>query len=257
VIEDRADIVLEVRDCTNFHPSGKKPWIEELPAADAASWASKSSRRKGQAKFRLAFIPTKFRIGEEPEPFAIEIDTTMQPWTISCVTDSIDQEGAAERERQAQQRTAAVTAAADLLKAEVLSREATGEPFLLKKQAEEFLASHGTKQKIAREAINSPVFETIGIGGKGRPQVVRLASKNDSGNRNTYRAEPAVRAGSSDGDFGQPHPERVTEVEPPKDQCLRGFQSSAISVGDAPHTTAVSTGTQVEEGVDSIEEGEI
>ena len=85
--------MFEVRDCTNFHPSGKKPWIEELPAADAGSWASKSSRRKGQVKFRLAFIPTKFRIGEEPEPFAMEINTESQPWTMTDVTDSIRQAG--------------------------------------------------------------------------------------------------------------------------------------------------------------------
>jgi hypothetical protein len=48
VIEDRADIVFEVRDCTNFHPSGQKPWVEELPLAGAENWASRSSRRKKQ-----------------------------------------------------------------------------------------------------------------------------------------------------------------------------------------------------------------
>ena len=68
VIEDRADIVYEVRDATDFHPSGSKPWVEELPPAGADSWASRSSRRKEREKYRLAFISTKFRIGQEPEP---------------------------------------------------------------------------------------------------------------------------------------------------------------------------------------------
>jgi hypothetical protein len=230
VIEDRSDIVLEVRDCTNFHPSGKKPWIEELPAADAASWASKSSRRKGQVKFRLAFIPTKFRIGEEPEPFAMEIDTTTNPWTMADVTNCIDQEGAAERERLAQERASAVRAAAEFLKTEILRRGTDGEPTILKKQAEEFLASCGVKQKIAREVINSSAFEAVEIVGKGHPKGVRLASNNDGVNRNNPTAETAVYACSSEGDFGQPLPAQSTETDSQETGCLRGFQEGAISV---------------------------
>jgi AAA domain len=238
VIEDRSDIVLEVRDCTNFHPSGKKPWIEELPAADAASWALKSSRRKGQAKLRLAFIPTKFRIGEEPEPFAIEIDTSAHPWSTADVTDSIDQEGAAERERQAQERASAVMATAELLKAEILRRETDGESVLLKKQAEEFLMSRAVTQKVAREAINSPAFEAIDVVGKGHPKGVRVAAQKNGGNRNTTPTETAVNAGSSGNDFGQPHPERPTEFDPPNSQCLRGSRESGISVEDSFSTPA-------------------
>ena len=233
MIEDRSDIVLEVRDCTNFHPSGKKPWIEELPAADAASWASKSSRRKGQVKFRLAFIPTKFRIGEEPEPFAMEIDTTTNPWTMADVTDCIDQEGAAERERQTQERASAVRAAAEFLKTEILRREANGEPTILKKQAEEFLASRGIKQKVAREAIDSPTFEMVEIVGRGHPKGVRLEGKNDSPNRNNIVTEAPVYAASSDADFGQPHKQRATEIDSQKNQCFGAFQKHAISVEDS------------------------
>jgi hypothetical protein len=254
VIEDRADIVFEVRDCTNFHPSGKKPWIEELPAADAASWASKSSRRKGQVKFRLAFIPTKFRIGEEPEPFAMEIDTTTHPWTMADVTDSIDQEGAAERERQAQERTAAVEAAAELLRAEILRREAGGEPVLLKKQAEEYLTSHGIKQKIAREAINSPAFETVEVAGKGHPKGVHLAGKNGNVNRNTTRTEPAFDAGSSDGDFGQPHPERATELDPQEAQRLSGSQREGSSVDGSSPTPPVGPETPGKAETDYVDQ---
>ena len=39
IVEDRADIVFEVRDATDLRPSGEKPWHEELPAAGADSWA--------------------------------------------------------------------------------------------------------------------------------------------------------------------------------------------------------------------------
>ena len=236
VIEDRADIVFEIRDCTNFHPSGNKPWVEELPASDAGSWASKSSRRKGQVRFRLGFIPTKFRIGEEPEPFAVEIDTTTNPWTVTDVTDSIDKEGAAERQRRVQERNAAVQAATELLKAEVLRREASGEAVLLKKQAEEFLTSQGIRQKIAREVINSPAFETVDVPGKGHPKGVQLAGKNGNLNRNTSRTEPASDAGSGDGHFGQPHPERATEIGTDKTQYPCGSQRDGISVDDSLFT---------------------
>lgn len=230
VIEDRSDIVLEVRDCTNFHPSGKRSWIEELPAADAASWASKSSRRKGQTKLRLAFIPTKFRIGEEPEPFAMEINTATQPWTMTDVTDSIDQEGAAERERQALERADSVKVAGELLKAEIIRREAGGDPVLLKKQAETFLVSRGIKQKIAREAINSSAFEIVELVGQGHPKGVRLAGQNNGANRNTTATNPPPDTDHGNGDFGQPHPERPTEMNTCEAPSLRGFPKGDIAV---------------------------
>ena len=99
VIEDRADIVFEVRDCTGFRPTGQKTWVEELPPAAAADWASRSSRRKKQVKLRLAFIPSKYRVGEEPEPFIVELNLADEPWTVRDVTDEVDLEGKAERER--------------------------------------------------------------------------------------------------------------------------------------------------------------
>jgi len=184
VIEDRADIVFEVRDATEFHPSGKRMWFEELPSADSGAWASRSARRKRKEIFRLAFIATKFRIGEEPEPFAIEIDTTTQPWAMRDVTDEIDHQGRTERELQTQQRVTAVSAATELLRAEIARREEGHEAVLLKKQAEAFLTSRGTKQKIAREAINSPTFEIVEVDGRGHPKGVRLAGRNNSPNRN-------------------------------------------------------------------------
>jgi len=233
VVEDRADIVFEVHDATNLRPTGKKPWIEELPAADAGSWAARSTRRKRLSQYRLAFIATKFRIGEEPEPFIVEIDLAIEPWTVRDVTDLVDREGAEARGRMAQERESAVSAAVELLKVEVLRRVAGGEPEILKKQAEVFLTSRDIKQKIAREAINSPVFETMEIAGKGHPKGVRLADKNHSANRNTTSSEAAVCAGSSGGDFGQPHPERPTEIGTESTQCLRGSQVGRISVEDA------------------------
>lgn len=71
VVEDRADVVFEVRDATDFRPSGGKPWWEELPPAGAEAWAQRASRRKRRAVYRLALVPSKFRVGEEPDPFVL------------------------------------------------------------------------------------------------------------------------------------------------------------------------------------------
>jgi hypothetical protein len=68
VIEDRLDIVYEIRDATDLKPSGKKPWWQELPSAGAAEWAVRADRRKRRTRYRLAFISTKFRVCEEPDP---------------------------------------------------------------------------------------------------------------------------------------------------------------------------------------------
>jgi hypothetical protein len=87
VIEDRADIVYQVRDASELKLSGSKPWWEELPAADAGSWANRASRRKQREKYRLAFVSSKFRPAEEPEPFVLEIDLSTDPWTVLDVTD--------------------------------------------------------------------------------------------------------------------------------------------------------------------------
>lgn len=230
VIEDRADIVYEVRDATDFRPSGKKSWVEELPSANASDWASRSSRRKRRETYRLAFIPTKFRIGEEPEPFAFEIDTTTTPWCLRDVTDDIDREGMAERERLAREVAAEVESAVTVISAEILRREAAGEPPLLKKHAENLIAGHDIKQKVGRQAINSGAFVTENLPGPGHPKALRLGVKKDIVNRNTPPLEPALIKGFDGADFGCPHPEHPTEIPPQETQCSSTFQKPPISV---------------------------
>jgi len=166
---------------------------------------------------------------------------------MTDVTDAIDQEGAAERERQAQERASAVKSAAELLKVEILRREAEGEPAILRKRAEEFLTSRGIKQKIAREAIKSPAFEAVEVDGKGHPRGVRLAADKDGFNRNTTPAEPAPGAASRDGDFSHPHPERITEINSLKTQCLKGSQGGGISVEDTLFAPTVVSPTRCED----------
>lgn len=229
VIEDRADIVFEVRDATSLNPTGKKPWIEELPAADAGSWTGRSIRRKRLSKYRLAFISSKFRIGEEPEPFIIEIDLTTEPWTVRDVTDEVDREGVVARTRVAEERAATVRTATESLKAEVFRRNASGEPVLLKKQAEDFLVSRDNTRSLAREVIESPAFETVPVAGKGHPKGVRVAGKNHTDGGNSSRTKDAPDEGFGDGDFGRPHPQHTAEIAPPQESENTGAIDRPVS----------------------------
>jgi len=72
--QDRVDIQYEVRDATDFTPSGKKDWWLELPEAGESAWADRAARRKSRIDYRLAFIPSKFRLGHSPIPFAWKSD---------------------------------------------------------------------------------------------------------------------------------------------------------------------------------------
>jgi len=155
VVEDRADIVFEIRDATGFVPSGSKPWWEELPPADAASWASRASRRKGQRVFRLAFIASKFRVGEEPEPFILEIDLTRNPWFVSDVTDLVDQSGQEARETRRKGQQEAIERAASELIAEIERRDKAEElPLAKDRGAVPLLQAHGLTRAQARRLLN-------------------------------------------------------------------------------------------------------
>ncbi len=100
VVEDRADLVYEVRDATGFAPSGSKPWFQELPASGAAEWQERAARRGRKDLYRLAFVSTKFRLGEEPEPFILEVDLSGDAWTLRDVTSEVDEAGREARERK-------------------------------------------------------------------------------------------------------------------------------------------------------------
>src|SRR5439155_12003605 len=63
VIEDRGDLVYEVRDATSFTPSGAKEWWIELPPGGREAWAERAMRRGQRDRIRLAFVNTKCRIG--------------------------------------------------------------------------------------------------------------------------------------------------------------------------------------------------
>jgi hypothetical protein len=218
VVEDRADIIVEARDCTDFKPSGRKPWVEELPPADAGSWASRSVRRKRRERYRLGFIPTKFRAGQEPAPFVHEIDLSTDPWCVRDVTADVDAESIAEEKRREREHAEKVAAAADALVAEILRRNDGGlPPILAEKEAVPFLMGKGLRRNAARQIISSGdprwVVRTLS-GQKGQPNVLVLTSINGDGGGNTTPPEPAFLQGICEVDFRRMHEQRAAEIPP-------------------------------------------
>jgi hypothetical protein len=244
VVEDRADIVFEVRDATDLHPSGTKPWIEELPAGGADYWAARSSRRKRRQKYKLAFIATKFRIGEEPDPFVIEMDLTTDPWTVENVTDAVDAEGSAAREQREKEHAETISRARASLVAEILRREEAHEPFMLKKKdAVPFLTNCKLSRNGAQKLLDDPqgAWELRKIDGvKGHPVGVFLPfrpGEKGNGGRNTTPQKPAFSAGLFDADFAHPHPERPGEIPPSQPVENKSVETPPIS----PVTTKLTS----------------
>lgn len=149
VVEDRADIVYEVRDATDLQPTNGKPWWLELPAAGREAWGERAARRRRRETYRLAFIPSKFRIGEEPEPFILEVDLRGECWTVRDVTADVEAAGHAAAEAAAAEKQAHLAAVVAELTAEIGKAVDAGEPWS-HTEAEAFLKDRGVKRKLAR-----------------------------------------------------------------------------------------------------------
>ena len=150
-IADTVDLLYEARDITGWQPSEGDAWWEHLPDAGDAQWASRASRRRGQTALRLAFVPSKFRIGIEPEPFCLEMDMARTPWTVADVTEAIERAGA-EREEQARLAEALRLERAVSALVEAIASRPLEQP-MLKSEAERHLQASGLKRSEARELI--------------------------------------------------------------------------------------------------------
>lgn len=186
VVEDRLDIVFEVRDATGFTPSGTKDWWLELPASGREAWADRAARRKKRGTYRLAFVPSKFRIGEEPDPFAFEISCEQEPWTCTDVTDGLAHEGEQTRAEAETAKTAKSDEAVAALREEVATRHAANSPMEKRDEAELFLVERGLTRKVARALIAERTgldWLIRGRGSKSEPQVlvpVGVGSEKDT-----------------------------------------------------------------------------
>ena len=238
VVEDRADIVYELRDGTDFKPTGNKPWIEELPAQGAGEWLARSARRKRRTTYRLALVATKFRDGEEPTPRMLEIRTADLPWSVADVTASIDALGEAERRRVAEEKAARIADGAAILSDEINSRLATGQPAILKTEAETLLMTSGYTKKDARTIIADPCFEAVQKKGKGLPVELHIMKVVGAAEMHEC-AEPRRNADPKQAHFRRPHVERTAEIDPAQTLMNTGDVESDISAAETALTDEI------------------
>jgi hypothetical protein len=211
IVEDRADIVYEIRDATDYTPTGTAAWWEELPPAARGDWASRATRRKRRDTYRLAIIATKHRVGPEPEPRVVEIDLTTQPWAWRDVTAELVTAGEHARQEEERGRANRITTAIAALVAELQMRLRAGTDMPGKKDAEAVLQAAGVTQKVARKLLD----EQNGIAWRltprdGKTMLVtpvsedRVTESDDSADPHKQRgfcASDSVGRGNS----GQPH----------------------------------------------------
>jgi hypothetical protein len=192
----------------------------------------------------MGFVASKFKLGgPEPSPFAVEVNFTTSPFSITDVTDKVDTEGAAERERRARERAELLSKAADALVAEIKRRAKVGEPPMLKERhAVPFVMGLGLKQKQARELVNKPSdgrWVLIPLPGKkGHPVALFLPGKTSNDDGNQAPTEGAQIAGGMNADFRQPHEQWATEIDPSQTSENSGSVKAPISVVKEPMTSA-------------------
>jgi|GEM_PF-3545807 len=232
VIEDRADIVIEARDITGFNPTGRKPWFQELPDAGRAAWADRAARRAGREFLWLALVPTKFRVGEEPAPWAVEIDFRPRPYICREVTAELEAAAQQALDEARRARQEAEDRAAHLLAEEVRRRAAEGRPMFKRTEAEPLLHRLGLTWARARALITERAgalwrLEATTLRG-ARAFVLLPTEPNTTTSTVEGVPEPAQEEASSHTDRGGPH------VGPPP--WLGGAQIQSVSKFEPPPT---------------------
>jgi hypothetical protein len=217
---DAIDILYEARDITGWTPSTAGPWWESLPAYGDHAWQQRATRRHGQKVLRIAFIPSKFRLGIEPAPFAIKIDTTTAPWTLTDVTETIATAGERATEEANRQDRAKIAMAEKTLVQAITAR--SGDTPMLKSEAEALLRACGLRQRVARTLLESSGNHDLYPAGRwvlrqiphhptGTAFGVYLVDDEERNKRSNVIAFPSKYALKSDRPFvngSTPHDER-------------------------------------------------
>jgi hypothetical protein len=99
----------------------------------------------------MAFIPSKFRLDIEPEPFALELDLRTTPWSLRDITAQLTTEGQVAAKAYAQQERQKLEDAAFALGRHLRNRQHPGVEPLLKTDACKYLQGLGLAK---RQAIN-------------------------------------------------------------------------------------------------------
>jgi hypothetical protein len=241
VIEDRADIVFEVRDATDLRPSGSRPWWEELPPADRGSWAERAARRKRRDTYRLAFICSKYRPGEEPEPFALEVRLGEAPWRCVEVTACLREGEDGAQKDNAERLGWAVKGLASY----VAAQDAKGHPVRVRGDAVPMLVAAGASRDEARALIGElggREWDLSGSATRGDPVLLRPlakpASDEGSAGKTPSAAEPRMLSEEPSIPAGR------VNIDPPESS------SAAAALGAANGATGFRRGVTAAKGVE-------
>jgi hypothetical protein len=203
-------------------------------------WASRASRRKQRERYRLAFVASKFRIGQEPEPFVLEVDLSREPWTVTDVTGDVDRAGEEARTRKAVEKAARLGEAAEKLVVEIGRRAASGEGALRKRQdAEPFLQAAGLTRREARDLLsdgNGRDWMLLASPSDGRVMEVLPLSKNGGVGHNSTLQEPAQTLSSLTDECGRAHPMRAATFDEAKTPIKSGDFEQQNVAADSIYT---------------------
>ena len=272
---DAVDILYEARNITGWTPTHGGDWWEDLPDFGEHTWQQRASRRKGQQVLRIAFVPSKFRLGMDPEPFCLEIDTRQEPWTLIDCTEHIATAGERAVEEHTRQERQKLDHAAQVL-VQALQQPAGTSP-LQKQEAETLLMAQGLSKRVARTLLEQGGNHDVYPGGwwvlrpipgeRGHPVGVYLAGEEDGGRNNHERKSPCEQATSAEpisatrstpsgrnsrapksaetlekkeGVFRPPHECEVAEMGSEEVQEICGSPEGGIISATATHSSGMS-----------------
>lgn len=202
VILDRIDGLFEVRDATGLRLDSRyQVWWDALPPADDAQWASNAKRRGKRTTYRLAFIPSKWRLGPQPDPWCVEIRLPEDgAWSCHDVTGELEVELTRMRGEANEANEQALAAAVEELKNIIAKRHAAGSPLRKYDQAESALVNGGIPRAIARDLLDKGLgvhWLQAGSGRKGDPIVLLpltgSAATSPNGNGTTHATGEAAK----------------------------------------------------------------
>jgi hypothetical protein len=198
---DAVDVLYESRDITNWTPTQEDWWLE-LPEAGDHTWASRASRHRQKTHMRIAFVASKFRLGMDPDPFAVEIDFRGDFWMLRDVTDELVQAGEESRDINRKAKQDLFRRATAALETAISQRSDTNP--MTKTEAERVLMDEGLRRQEARnllEAQNGHHWRlTIWVSQRGRPTIVvplSYAEKKSDGGVNDHSENTRTNAGDA------------------------------------------------------------
>lgn len=194
VIMDRIDGLYETRDASGLRLDSKcEAWWDALPPADDAQWASNAKRRAHRTVYRLAFVPSKWRLGPQPDPWCVEIKLPEDaPWSCRDVTGELEAELTRIRGEANEANEQALAVAIRELKSLIAKRHAKGSALRKYDQAESALVNAGIPRAVARDLLDKNLgvhWLQTGSGRKGDPIVLlplpESAAPSPNGNGTT------------------------------------------------------------------------